>query len=74
MDDGLGAGHSAREARGVRDVALGEVAAPPAQPGRLASVTHETADRQVAATELVDDVASHEARAARDQNHPVGSF
>src|SRR5207244_12743535 len=67
MDDCVGAGSSAREARRIGDVALGELTAPGAELRGLAGVAHETAHGQVAAPQRVTDMASPEAGAAR---HP----
>src|SRR5207249_234993 len=74
VDDRIGADHGSGEARRIRDIALDELTTPAAELGRFASVAHEAADGQLAAAELVDDVASHEAGAARDQDHPAVSF
>src|SRR5205814_9533976 len=63
-----------RQARRLCDVALDELATPGSQPGSPAQVTDEAADGQVAASQLVDDMASHEAGPPRHQDQPVVSF
>ena len=65
---------AAREARRIGEVALRQLATPGRELGSPAGITDEAANGQVAATQLVHDVAAHEARAPRDQDQPVGSF
>ena len=58
----------------IRDVALGELAAPAGQLRGLTRIPDEAAHGQVAAAQLVDDVATHEAGAPRDEDQPAVSF
>jgi hypothetical protein len=74
MHDGVNTRHSAADGGWICDVALDELAAPGRELRRLAGVTDEAAHREIAAPQLVRDVAAHEAAAPRDQDHPAGSF
>ena len=74
MNDGIDARDRIAQALGVGDVALDELATPGSQPGSPAQVTDEAADGQVAAPQLMDDMASHEAGSPRHEDQPKGSF
>ncbi len=73
VDHPVDARHRPPEALGVRHVALDELAAQGFEPGRRGGVADETADGEIAAAQLVDDVTAHEAGAPRDEDHPAGS-
>jgi hypothetical protein len=74
MNDRVDACDGIAEALPVRDVALDELASPGRELPSPAQITDEAAHGQVAATQLVDDVASDEARATRDEDQLAGSF
>jgi hypothetical protein len=74
VDDRVDAGNRGSETRRIGEVALRQLATPGREPGSPAGITHEAANGQVAAAQLVHDVAPHEACASRDQDQPVGSF
>ena len=74
VDDRVAAGRGGAQAPGVRDVPSHELGAPGREPRGLPRVTDETAHRQAAAAELVDDVATDEPRAPGDEDQFAGSF
>ena len=74
VDDRVDAGGRGTEARRIGEVALRKLATPGRELGSPSGITDEAANGQVAAAQLVDDVAPHEARGPSDQDQPVGSF
>ena len=74
MDDRVDSRDRAAQALLIRDVALGELAAPAGQLRGLTRIPDEAAHGQVTAAQLVDDVATHEAGAPRDEDQPAVSF
>jgi len=74
LDDRVDSRDRAAQALCIRDVALGELAAPARQLRGLTWVPDEAAHGQVTAAQLVDDVATHEARPPGDEDQPAVSF
>src|SRR6266545_2898275 len=58
----------------IGEVALRQLATPGRQLGSCTQITDEAAHRQVAAAQLVDDVAPYETGASRYEDQPVVSF
>ena len=67
MDDGVDAGDSGAERRGVGHVAARKVDAPRLQPRRMARIADERAHRQVPRAQRVHDVRADEPGPAGDE-------